>query len=67
MVLLFDKMFTSICDPSACVPKLWTLYTKALLYTTCSTKESCLDFWDSILIEDILSPWSEIYGHNVGI
>ena len=65
--LLFDKMFISIYDPSACVPKVWTLYTKALSYTTCSTKESCLDFWHSILHEDILLPWCEICSHNVGI
>ena len=36
-------------------------------FTTHSTKEYCLDFWDSILHEDILSPLCEIYGHNVGI
>ena len=60
-------MFTSICDPSACVPKVWTLYTKALLYTTHSTKESCLEFLDSTLHEAILLPLCEIYGHNVGI
>ena len=37
--LLFDKKFTSLCHHSTCVQKFWTLYTKALSYTSHSTKE----------------------------